>query len=103
MTRVLNGKDRELRTAFLHNLSGSSTLINHYVKQCKLCHTPNPNLEHYIFECDPIASESSEFLEEVQQYINRVNPPHHGYCCIFPVLVLPLVSVGADDGPAVSA
>ena len=74
MTRVLNGKDRELRTAFLHNLTGASVLTNHFVKRCRLCNFPNPNLAHYIFGCDQTDLEASQFLQEVKQYISRVNP-----------------------------
>ena len=74
MTRVLNGKDRELRTAFLHNLTGASVLTNHFVKRCRLCNFPNPNLAHYIFCCDQTDLEASQFLKEVKQYISRVNP-----------------------------
>ena len=73
MTRILHGKDRQVRTAFLQNLCGTSFLANGYRNKCHFCSAKNSTLNHYVFECPEITEERNKFFSDITNYIAKIN------------------------------
>jgi len=71
---VLKRRDRSTRTAFLQNLCGTSFLAKGFNNVCHFCKKKFENLEHYIFDCPSIATERTHFLNEISQYMQKLNP-----------------------------
>jgi len=72
--RILNGRERELRTSFINNLAGASDLTNCYIRQCSLCKKANPTLDHYFFDCEPLQKMQHTYFESLTKYIHKINP-----------------------------
>ena len=72
--RILNGRERKLRTSFLNNLAGASHLTNHYIRQCTLCKKANPTLDHYFFDCEQLKPMQNTYFESLSKYLHKVNP-----------------------------
>ena len=77
LVRVLDGKDRAVRTAFLQNLAGTSFLANRYRKKCAFCDSRDGTLEHVLFDCTATATARDVLMQYVGEHIENHNPHLH--------------------------
>ena len=75
--RVLDKKDRAVRTAFLQNLVGTSYMANRYRKKCAFCESREGTLEHVLFDCTATATARDVLLQYVGDHIAKHNPHLH--------------------------